>query len=323
MEASTSDAGEALTVPAGELMKRPPPEPAENGAPPKRSKKGKKKLKPGIPQLTSADYVRVVPIPKKCELLVEGWRPVTLSKFDKAPQATLSVDQMAVTSSKGYRMARATHGAYQGTWYFEITVTHLGETGHCRLGWSTGKGELQAPVGYDQHSFGYRDLEGSKVHRALREEYGNPYKEGDVVGCLLHMPAGGQSFEKDKSDIVSWKGALYFVDKPEPEPTDLKGSLVAFSLNGVSQGVAYRDFKEGTYYPAASLYTLPDQKEGATVTFNFGPDFKHSPPEIEGCPAARPCCELAGSPDDVNAQQPAALPPPPADALVPSTTAAE
>jgi hypothetical protein len=27
---------------------------------------------------------------------------------------------------------------------------------------------------------------------------------------------------------------------------------------------------DGTYYPAASLYTLPSQAEGATVTFNFG-----------------------------------------------------
>ena len=95
-------------------------------------------------------------------------------------------------------------------------MTHLGETGHVRLGWSTRQGELQAPVsmlllerksrahamlplrpqrlglysscrainactapsfslarsnllplsvqvGYDEHSFGYRDLEGTKV----------------------------------------------------------------------------------------------------------------------------------------------------------------
>lgn len=39
--------------------------------------------------------------------------------------------------------ARATRGVHKGTWYFEIKVTHLGTTGHCRLGWSTKKGELQ------------------------------------------------------------------------------------------------------------------------------------------------------------------------------------
>ncbi len=56
-------------------------------------------------------------------------------------------------------------------------MTHLGATGHCRLGWSTKKGELQAPVGYDEHSLAYRDLEGSKVHKALREDYGAPFAE--------------------------------------------------------------------------------------------------------------------------------------------------
>ncbi len=39
--------------------------------------------------------------------------------------------------------ARATRGVHKGTWYFEVRVTHLGATGHCRLGWSTKKGELQ------------------------------------------------------------------------------------------------------------------------------------------------------------------------------------
>lgn len=41
---------------------------------------------------------------------------------------------------------RATHGAHQGTWYYEVRVTHLGATGHARLGWATRKAELQAPV---------------------------------------------------------------------------------------------------------------------------------------------------------------------------------
>ena len=31
-----------------------------------------------------------------------------------------------------------------------------------------------------------------------------------------------------------------------------------------------RDITDGTYFPAASLFTDPSQTEGATVTFNFG-----------------------------------------------------
>ena len=74
-----------------------------------------------------------------------------------------------VTSWKGYRMARASHGisaherkAYvmsenkSNAWYCELNIVHLGRTGHCRVGFSTASGELGAPVGYDQHSYGYR-----------------------------------------------------------------------------------------------------------------------------------------------------------------------
>lgn len=35
---------------------------------------------------------------------------------------------------------------------------------------------------------------GRQVHRGLREEYGEPYGEGDVIGCLLHLPPGGRPF---------------------------------------------------------------------------------------------------------------------------------
>lgn len=72
-------------------------------------------------------------------------------------------------------------------------MTHLGATGHCRLGWSTKKGELQAPVGYDEHSLAYRDLEGSKVHKALREDYGAPFAEvccpslAELMQCHEHQ----------------------------------------------------------------------------------------------------------------------------------------
>jgi len=52
--------------------------------------------------------VRVVPVPRRAELLLaqEGWRPIALSKADRAPQAALSDDRLSVTSAKGFRMAR-------------------------------------------------------------------------------------------------------------------------------------------------------------------------------------------------------------------------
>lgn len=79
--------------------------PAGPGPPPKRSKKGKKAKggnKLAIPELDPSDYVRVVKVTNKEDLLHEG--PVLLSKVDKAGQMSLSTDRLSVTSTKGYRM---------------------------------------------------------------------------------------------------------------------------------------------------------------------------------------------------------------------------
>ena len=70
--------------------------------------------------------------------------------------------------------------------------------------------------------------------------------------------------------------------------------MVVFTVNGQVQGPAFVDIVDGTYYPAASLYTRPEQTAGASVTFNFGPDFKHPPPVVPGCGVAKPMSERAG-----------------------------
>lgn len=279
-----------------------------DGGLPRRSKKGKKGRRNGNGSSASGsvpaepqpqELVAVSPLAPNAEILQEGRRPVMLSKVERAPQMTLGEDRLSVTSHKGYRTVRATHGTHEGTWYYEVTVRHLGSTGHARVGWATRKAELQAPVGYDQHGYSYRDLEGTKVHKGLREEYGEAYREGDVIGCLLHLPPGGCPFTRTRNDAGTYKGNLYLKEEPADEaaPKELAGAVIAFSRNGVSQGIAYRDMVEGTYCPAVSLYTLPEQAEGATLSVNFGPGFAHAPPELEGVPAARPVADLAALDD--------------------------
>lgn len=236
------------------------------------------------------EYVRVNPITGVADDDVGS--SVRLSSKHKGQGLELSSERQAVTGWKGYRSVRATHGFHQGTHYCEVTVLHLGETGHCRLGWSTNQSEINAPVGYDQFGFGYRDLEGSKVHKALRSEYGEPFGEGDVLGLFLHMPEGGKTLEARKNELVRHKGALYHEVPPGQDPAPLPGSVVAFTRNGVLQGEAFRDIPEGTYYPTVSLFTLQRQKEGAKVAFNFGPEFKFPPPVLEGCPAAAPMSDV-------------------------------
>ncbi len=48
------------------------------------------------------------------------------------------------------------------------------------------------------------------------------------------------AFRRARQEVVTWKGQLFFEEKPETEPPVLPGSLVAFSRNGELQGVAFR-----------------------------------------------------------------------------------
>lgn len=235
---------------------------------------------------------------------------VQLSKVGKASQLQLSEDRLGVTGHKGFKTARASHGVHEGAWYCEVRVSHLGRSGHCRLGWCTRKAELQAPVGFDTFGFSYRDIEGSKVTEGRREPYGEPFVEGDVIGLYIYLPPGGKTLEPKQNEYTKYKGKWMRIEDPEPKADPLPGSVIAFTRNGVLQGVAFRDFLEGTYHPAASLYTLPEQAEGATVAFSFGPDFVHAPPVPEGCAAARPMCEMATAPGAGPAQGPGAGPGP-------------
>ena len=139
----------------------------------------------------------------------------------KAEKVELSDDRLSACSTKGYRMVRATRGVVEGAWYFEIKIVNLGETGHTRLGWSMEKGDLQAPVGYDGNSFGYRDIDGSKIHKALREKYGEEgYVEGDVIGFYISLPEGSL-YAPNPPQYVWYKGQKY-VCAPDGKEEPLK-----------------------------------------------------------------------------------------------------
>lgn len=69
------------------------------------------------------------------------------------------------------------------------------------------------------------------------------------------------------------------------------GSVISFFRNGVCQGVAFKDLPGGRYYPAASMYTLPNQPN-CTVRFNYGPDFEFFPDDFGEHPVPQPMIEV-------------------------------
>ncbi|XP_052185969.1 protein TRAUCO isoform X2 [Diospyros lotus] len=258
------------------------------------SRKGKKKTKSSNHNSQPEDNRLITPIPRFPDKTDDTPdMNICLSKVYKAEKVELSDDRLSAGSAKGYRMVRATRGVVEGAWYFEIKVVKLGETGHTRLGWSTEKGDLQAPVGYDANSFGYRDIDGCKIHKALREKYGDEgYEEGDVIGFYINLPEGTLYAPKPPR-FVWYKGQRYVCapDEKEGPPKVVPGSEISFFKNGVCQGVAFQDLYGGRYYPAASMYTLPNQPN-CVVKFNFGPDFGFFPNDFGGRPIPRPMIEV-------------------------------
>jgi len=101
---------------------------------------------------------------------------------------------------------RATHSVSGGgAWYYEVEVGDVsdqvargpGGAGHCRIGFAMDRvifEDLDAPVGFASpeseygFSYAYGSKSGHKFHRSVPEKYGEPYKAGDVIGCLLILP---------------------------------------------------------------------------------------------------------------------------------------
>jgi len=81
-------------------------------------------------------------------------------------------------------------------WAGALLAVNLGGGGKLRFACrATSAAELNAPVGYDKHSYGYRSG-GDKVNQGRREPYGTAFREGDVVG--LYMYAGPRLATDDK-----------------------------------------------------------------------------------------------------------------------------
>jgi len=194
--------------------------------------------------------------------------PVSLNTKLKPKGSDVSDDRRTFTSSGGYRTCVASHGVKNaGGYYYEITVAALGSTGHARVGWKSKSGERNAPVGYDAYGYGYKDIGGEKVHRAVTSAYGEAFGQGDVIGCYIYVDA----------DVVKSRDRKAMTSATSEAAAE-NASFVAFSRNGKFQGKAFTNLNasDGAYFPAGALYTMPND-EPAKLVFNFGPTFEYPP----------------------------------------------
>ena len=130
-------------------------------------------------------------------------RPNLMNAGVTTPVCTFSKDQKEIYGDRVYRMARASHGVHAGNWYYEVEILE-GPTGLeydkerkaikelkvmaeaskiqkkrmenqnvnivFRLGWASKKADVEAPVGFDQHSYALRSKYGSRITKSQRED---------------------------------------------------------------------------------------------------------------------------------------------------------
>lgn len=216
---------------------------------------------------------------------------VLIAMHDRAPQLKVSEDRLSVTGERGYCMARATHAAHHGSYYYEVTITDMPDGSAVRLGWSQELGNLQGPCGYDKFSYAWRSRKGTVFHQSIGKHFAEGgFKKGDTVGFLINLP-GDNILGLTNADtflppthkdlpLVKFKSYLYFEAKDElpkaiKEQRPLEGSEMVMFKNGKRIGVAFSNFAAGAYYPAASLY------KNVTIKFNFGPSFDFPPEDTK------------------------------------------
>jgi COMPASS component BRE2 len=123
---------------------------------------------------------------------------------DSSSHIRFDREAKAVSTEKGFRMARANVGLREGRWYWECKVLSGvknpnnpdsldGEAGgHVRMGLSRREAPLETPVGFDAYSYGIRDLAGQKIHRSRPQDFfpqGESICEGDVIGFEIQLPS--------------------------------------------------------------------------------------------------------------------------------------
>lgn len=206
---------------------------------------------------------------------------------DMNAQVYINNSGTAITTSKGWRMARANVGVREGDWYYECKIVRgINEDGapggHVRVGWARREAPLDAPVGFDAHSYGIRDASGQKVHMSRPKDFLNStFYTNDVIGLHIRLPplSTQRCFTNDpvakSGDIIRdripirFKNQLWFEQfeyqptkdmeelmnpapgtKPATPPKTLPGSFIKVYKNGEYVGMPWEDLY--AFLPPAS-----------------------------------------------------------------------
>jgi hypothetical protein len=195
--------------------------------------------------------------------------------------------------------------------------------GHLRIGWSTRLADLQAPVGYNTHSYAIRDIMGSRIHNSHRQDKwgGMGFGPGDVLGVAIYLvdgktPPTKSTVSNATTTTSSNPSSLHSADGIESKTEngisssensernhDRQSSTaplnnhIRFFFNGKpmgnENGIGFDNIQSGTYHPAVSCY------DEGSAWLNFGPNFVYPPDKIMHLPPEmnpRPISDLCHTP---------------------------
>ena len=139
------------------------PEEDENTLFAKRAKRGRARRKLEQERINPATSIMIYPD-------LENPRTQVIMSDEpthSAPEVKV-INEYTVVNEKGYRVAKASHGVWDGYWYYEVKIND--HKGNCRIGWSQISGELQGPCGFDQFGYSFRDDPPSLFHKSTRQK---------------------------------------------------------------------------------------------------------------------------------------------------------
>ena len=207
-----------------------------------------------------------------------------MSLQDSAMHVFFDHSARHVTTHKGFRMSRANVSVREGRWYWECKVTRGMVThpspsstappgnshGHVRIGWARKEASLDAPVGFDAYSYGFRDVHGEKVHMSRPKPFfprGEGILEGDVIGLEIQLPS-----ESLHRKVVSgtYNPVIDSPDHDDPPltaatcPSWLVKNIIRDRIPTRYKGRTY--FEKSAYCPTKELEDLMNPSPVASTT---------------------------------------------------------
>uniref|UniRef100_A0A3Q3BS42 Ryanodine receptor 3 n=1 Tax=Kryptolebias marmoratus TaxID=37003 RepID=A0A3Q3BS42_KRYMA len=111
-----------------------------------------------------------------------------------------ALDGESIETIRFFRVEQ-TYAVKTGKWYFEFEILTGGDM---RVGWARPGCRPDVELGADDQAYVFDGYRGRRLHVGSRY-FGQPWKKGDVVGCMINM--------EDKSMIFTLNGELLITSK--------------------------------------------------------------------------------------------------------------